>query len=304
MPKIKDELQDFASFIQAIRKFFDARDVTEVHTPIAHPTVIPDRHIEPMQLQQNKYFLHTSPELAMKTLLCQGSKDIYQIAHVFRAHESGDWHQEEFLMLEWYRTGFDLDTLLNETTALLWALGWQYPPKRWTYQSAFSELCALDIEGDIDYFHAYAKNRGLSAPKMDHPTWMHFLQSTCLEPELAKYPTVYVTGFPAHEASLARINADTGLSERAELYLHGIECANGFLELQDSIEQRNRFSATLVARAKENKSPLPMPEAFLNKLPSLPDCSGIAVGVERLYSVIRKKDKLTQPGNPMFHVEH
>ncbi len=300
MPKTNDALKDFAQFIQTIRAFFDAKGVTEVHTPIAHATIIPDRHIEPMQLQHNQFFLQTSPELAMKTLLSQGSEDIYQIAHVFRAHETGAWHQEEFLMLEWYRTGFDLTALLDETTALLHTLGWSHAPQHFTYHEAFAVLCGLDIEGSIADFCAYAKDRGLSAPEMDHPTWQQFLQATCLEPALAPYPLAYLSAFPAHEASLARMNLDTGCSERAELYLHGIECGNGFLELKDPFEQRKRFADILA----ERPSPLPMPEAFLETLPDLPDCAGIALGVERLYSVIRNRGRLVQPGNPMFHVEH
>ena len=249
-------------------------------------------------MRTDTHYLHTSPECAMKQLLASGSGDIYQIARVFRAGEVGPWHREEFLMLEWYRCHHTLPMLIQDTTDLIRHIGFSDTIKQWTYEEAFAIHCDINIHASVDEFESYAQAHRLSPPSdLTKNTWLHYLQSACLEPKLSVFPIVFITDFPAHEAALAQINPSTNTAKRVELYLSGIECGNGFQELSDPVEQRQRFENTNAARAANKQEILPIPEDLLKSLPSLPPCSGIAVGVERLFAARHKLNQLMQPGS-------
>ena len=235
----------------------------------------------------------------MKELLGTGGKDMYQIARVFRANEHSAWHHPEFLMLEWYRCDFSLDDLKEDTVKLLHHLGWQHSARCWSLEEAFETLCHIDLHDDLSVWQSKVADDGIDAPEMNRAQWRDFLHAHYLEPALKPYPLVILHDFLPEDASLATLN-ERNRANRMELYLHGIECGNGFEELRDADEQRRRFEQAHQAM----KTPPPMPETLLSALAHMPPCSGIAIGLERIYSVLNRHTALQRIGDPMFHVKH
>jgi lysyl-tRNA synthetase class 2 len=228
----------------------------------------------------------------MKRLLAAGSGPIYQIARVFRDGELGGRHQPEFTMVEWYRPGFDHRELIDEVGALVCDL---LGVSRWdvkTYTEVFVEHLGIDpFEHPSDDLSRVASAAGVPIPmSLDdghRNAWLDLLLSVVIEPRLGMDAPLFVVDYPPSQAALARIGGDQRpVAERFELYIHGVEIANGYHELADPREHRLRFREANVQRAGERKETLPVDEDFLAALEhGLPDCSGVALGFDRLLMV-------------------
>ncbi len=295
-----------ARMLADIRAFFAARNVLEVQTPVLSARGNPDAAIDSLHCEarvpgiaaEARYYLHTSPEFAMKRLLAAGSGDIYQICPVFRDGEAGRFHNPEFTLLEWYRLGFDYQRLMDEVAVLLRRLlGVGLPERRLVYRDAFLEY--LDVDSaklDVAALRRLAADRGLDVGglELDRDGWLNLLMSHCIEPRFPRETLVFVHDWPASQASLARLSAD-GSAERFELYLNGIELANGFSELRDADEQRRRFEQDNRRRRASGRPAIPLDEAFLAALEAgLPECAGVAIGVDRLLMLATRGEDIRE----------
>jgi lysyl-tRNA synthetase class 2 len=281
-----------ARLYAVIRDFFAQRDVLEVDVPLLNRGTVPDLNIDsvPARLTAlgEPQYLQTSPELFHKRLLAADSGPIYQLGHVFRDEPSGRYHQPEFVLLEWYRPGFTLDALMDEVVDLLRQVGLERPVQRVTYQQAFARWVGVAdvLSADASTLRAAARMHGIDLAEDlgEAPLpWLHLLQAQVLEPALREEGAVLITAWPAQQAALARLDPEhPELALRFELYLDGIELANGYDELRDPVEQRARFAAELAQREHEGRG-VKLDEAFLAALDAgLPACCGVALGVDRL----------------------
>lgn len=296
-----ETLRARAELLARIRTFFAARGVLEVDTPALSARGTVDVHIDSLRTADGRW-LHTSPEFAMKRLLCAGSGPIYQLCHVFRAGDLGRHHNPEFLMLEWYRPGFDHHRLMDELTELLTVLG--VAPagtiERIAYRDIWREIVGIDPAGAdaAALGAALGRARGHSAPlpdggrDFDRDAWLDFGMAFVVGPELGHKTPVYVYDFPASQAALARIRAarstnDAPVAERFELFWKGQELANGFHELGDAAEQRARFEADRARRVREGRDTPPHDAHLLEALAhGLPACAGVAVGIDRVLMLL------------------
>jgi len=293
-----------AELLAQIRAFFAARGVLEVETPALSAAAITDPHLAsfktcysgPGSQHGRPLYLHTSPEFAMKRLLAAGSGCIYQIARVFRDGEAGSRHNPEFTLLEWYRVGFDHHRLMDEVAELVGmllagrlALA---EPERLSYRQIFQHHLNLDPHrATVADLAACAETRNISIPTGmppdDPDPWLDLLLTHCVEPRLGSGRLTFVHDYPASQAALARLRPDDPpVGERFELYINGIELANGFDELADASEQRARFEADLRERTRRGLPAGPIDERLLGALAAgLPDCVGVAVGFDRVLMV-------------------
>jgi len=292
-----------ARALGAVRAFFDERAVLEVQTPALTAFPVSDPQLRNLSCTLaarpgRRYYLHTSPEYHMKRLLAAGAPDIYQVCRVFRDGELGRWHEPEFTLIEWYRHGFQMADMLDETCALVArvAVLAGRPPgatRKLDYREAFAATLGIDpIGASIDELRAAGQRqlgdelgaRLISALGSDRNAWLDLLMSHAVIPAAAGRGLVAIHHFPATQAALARLDpTDASLAERFEVYLDGVELANGFHELSDPQEQAERFAAERAARAAAGLSDAPPDEYLLAALEhGLPDCSGVAVGLERL----------------------
>jgi lysyl-tRNA synthetase class 2 len=288
--------------LSQVRAFFSHREILEVDTPILSHAAPIDTHIEVMSINfQNgeKGYLHTSPEYAMKRLLSEGSGDIYQLSHVFRAEEAGRLHNPEFTMIEWYRIGVHFQFLINETLELIRLFLGDIPVQVYTYAGAFKKFVGIDYKAasSADLKKIAKKNHlplTSDADSWDKDTFLHFLMAFLIEPQFAGLNII--RDFPATQAALAKVckSGDEIVAERFEVYFNGIELANGFHELTDPVEQRQRFVKANLERQKLGKEILPLDEYLLLALKQgLPDSCGVAVGFDRLLMMQLKKHSLT-----------
>ncbi|MBF0463087.1 MAG: EF-P lysine aminoacylase GenX [Magnetococcales bacterium] len=295
-----DMLRQRAALLHRVRAFFWQRGVLEVETPQWLPSVAPEVHQDPIVCAQG--FLHTSPETAMKRLLAAGSGPIYQICRAFRANESGALHNPEFTILEWYRPGWSLRELMVEVEQLLWAVLTVSPGvDRWgdagqaailTYAAAFQCWAGIDpfADSDADLRAACRRGGGCSvadglADSLDRAALLDLLLVQQVEPGLRERGgAVFLVDFPPEAAAMAQVDpGPPPLARRFELYLDGVELANGYQELTDPQEQRRRLVEANQQRRALGKWPLPLDEPFLQALEQgLPDCAGVAIGLDRL----------------------
>jgi lysyl-tRNA synthetase class 2 len=291
-----------ARMLAGIRAFFSERGVLEVETPCLSVAATPDpallsfttRYTGPLFPQGQTLYLQTSPEFPMKRLLAAGSGSIYQICKVFRDGEAGRTHNPEFTLLEWYRTGFDAAQLMAEVETLLQQLLGEHLPlaasERLSYREAFQRHANLDPHTATarDFAQAARAHEIHAPPGMlahhDVAIWRDLLLTHLIEPKLGQGRLTFLYDYPASQASLARVRPGTPpLAERFELYLNGTELANGFHELADASEQRTRFERQLHARSVKHQPAVTLDENLLAALASgLPDCSGVALGFDRL----------------------
>ena len=285
-----------ARLLQRIRVFFQAREVLEVETPLLSRAAVTDPHLETFVIQDPRggtpRYLHTSPEFAMKRLLAAGSGSIYQVCKVFRQGEAGRHHNPEFSMLEWYRPGFNHQQLMTEVDDLLRALLDGCLPLadtlRLTYREAFQHNVGIDpFMASIPELQATVRQRNIDVIGLDQhhrDPWLDLLMTHVVEPALPQDGPVFIYDYPASQAALARIRQESPpVAERFELYLGGMELANGFHELTDAAEQRQRFTVDLASREASRLACVPMDERFLSALESgLTACAGVALGIDRL----------------------
>ncbi|MDD2724621.1 MAG: EF-P lysine aminoacylase EpmA [Methylovulum sp.] len=291
-----------AELLHDIRRFFHGRSVLEVETPLLGDCTGTDPQLAFFSTEfcrtplQQRLFLQTSPEFAMKRLLAAGSGSIYQICKAFRNGESGRFHNPEFTLLEWYRVGFTLPQLMDEIEALFAGLFNGYglqAARRMSYQAVFQQHTGLD---PLQFCHqdycAYAVANGLPEAvglcTDNHLLWLDFIFSHKVQPLLGDNALCMVYGYPACQSSLARISADNpDTVDRLELFINGIELGNGFYELTDADEQDRRFTKEIQVRQEQSLAPVFKDQRLLAALAAgLPDCSGIAIGLDRLLMVL------------------
>ena len=272
-----------AQVLAAIRSFFAARDFLEVDTPQLVPSPGLDLHLDAFEIT-GAGFLTTSPEYQMKRLLAHDLERIYQLAHCFRAGEQGNWHNREFMLLEWYRVG-NLETVMADTEELvkdifhLGGIELEAPFVRMRLAEAFEQ-------------HADTpRGRMLDLAANDEEKFFRLLIDR-IEPALEG--AVFLYDYPASQASLARRKADDpALCERFELYVHGVELCNGFGELTDPVEQRRRLEHDQQRRRELGKPAYPIDERFLEALEQgIPPCAGNALGVDRLIALALGSDSI------------
>jgi lysyl-tRNA synthetase class 2 len=284
-----ETLRARAALMQRVRAFFATRGVLEVETPTlsAHATV--DRHIESFHTADGRW-LHTSPEFAMKRLLAAGAGDIWQSCKVFRREEAGRHHNPEFTMLEWYRVGFDHHRLMDEVEALLLTCGVSAPRfDRLSYREAFLKhagfdpfATALEVVTARATAHSPPPADGL-AEQLD--AWLDYFFGAVVSPALGHAAPCFVYDFPASQAALARVRGE--VAERFELIWRGVELANGFHELADAAEQTRRFAGEQAARREAGQVVPPGDRHLIAALAAgLPDCAGVALGLDRLLMLL------------------
>jgi elongation factor P--(R)-beta-lysine ligase len=273
-----------------IRAFFAARDVLEVETPALSAAGISDLALDSItassrSLGPRLHYLHTSPEYAMKRLLAAGSGDIYQLCRVFRDDELGRWHQPEFTMLEWYRVGWDDLQLMVEVGDLFRAIVGHRRVTRVSYSEALEQAIGVGAAAETGQLIERLSRRGVDVPAgLSHDAVLDLAFATVVVEGFAHDALTFVHDYPASQAALARLKPGTPtVAARFEVFAGTIELANGFHELTDAVEQRRRFESELAARASTGRHVPPLDEALLAALAhGLPDCAGVAVGVDRL----------------------
>ncbi len=285
------ELRARAALLAMLRQFFERRGVLEVDTPLLGPTSVPDPAIAPLRADGG--WLQTSPEAAMKRLLAAGSGDIYQLSHVFRGGELGRLHAREFTLLEWYRVGWSMDALIDEVLVLLdMALG-----PRVVTRTAYRDLVQARFDVDV---HRAAPAALVSACARRLPVPDRLDASGALDlmyaDAVAHHQGVLVVdAFPAAQAALARVETVDGraVAQRFEVAVDGVELANGYAELTDAVEQRVRFERERSQRARNGQPVPPLDVALLGALEAgLPECSGVALGVDRLLMLAQGADRI------------
>lgn len=289
-------LEQRAGCLALARRFFQERGVLEVDTPLVVNAPVTDVHLHSARVSFDEagesggarsFFLHTSPEYAMKRLLAAGVGDIYQICHVVRALERGRLHNAEFTLIEWYRRDFTLDALMDEVAALVCTLlgcaGAKRRTERLSYRDAFLRELALDpFTASIGTLRQAARAAGLEAATDDRDELLEFLMGLLVGPRLGRETLAFVYGYPASQAALARLDPlDARAAQRFELYCEGVELANGFHELADAGEQRMRFERDLEERRRLGLATHDLDERLLAALSGLPDCCGVALGFDR-----------------------
>jgi lysyl-tRNA synthetase class 2 len=290
-----DALRQRAAMLARIRGYFAEQGVVEVDTPMLSRAAVTDVHLESIPVEvagAGRMYLHTSPEYPMKRLLAAGLGDCFQACHVFRDGERGSLHNPEFAMIEWYRLGFDTPQLMDDVEVLLSrataGLRTFSRAERLTYRQAVlqhsgadpmtataSELLATLARHDVDVPAGAAHDRD---------ALLDLLVSTRVGPRLGRSAPTFLHDYPASQAALARIRpGEFAVADRFELYVDGVELANGFHELVDPREQRQRFESELAERARRGQPSRPIDERFLASLEQgLPACAGVALGFDRL----------------------
>ncbi|CAM2928950.1 elongation factor P--(R)-beta-lysine ligase [Legionella worsleiensis] len=295
-----DVLRQRAAFLAKIRQFFVGRHYLEVETPIMAQFGVTDAYLSNIKatFRGETYCLQTSPEYHMKRLLAAGSGPIFQLARVFRDDELGRWHNPEFTLLEWYQLGIDHHALMAEMDLLLQHVLKTKPMIKKTYQEAFLDSCGLDpFNASIEHFkNILVQNQldsVLSPQEQDRDQYLFLLMSHVVEPFLAQeHAPVAVYDFPTSQAALAKIN--NGVAERFEVYYQGVELANGFHELTDVDAQAKRFAQDLELRALHGLPEVQADEFLLQALAhGLPPCSGVALGVDRLFALALGQPRIT-----------
>jgi len=302
------QLRQRAALIARIRQFFAQRNVLEVDTPAMSHATVTDVHLHTFQTQfvgpgyaqGSPLFLMTSPEFHMKRLLAAGSGCIYQLGKAFRNEENGRYHNPEFTMLEWYRVGFDHHQLMDEMDDLLQLVLQCGAAERMTYQQAFlTVLGVCPLEGTMAELKSVAARLGLSdiaEAEEDRDTLLQLLFSIGVEGKIGQQVPAFVYDFPASQAALAKINPnDPRVADRFEVYFKGIELANGFHELDNAQEQLRRFEQDNHKRVEMGLAEQPIDYHLIAALQSgLPECAGVALGVDRLIMLALGCDHIDQ----------
>lgn len=314
MHDLRSILQLRSQLITKIREFFSEHKVLEVETPLLYHSTIPSPHISSFAIsyhptlakEVSTLYLQTSPEFAMKRLLAASSGDIYQICKAFRDGEQGTIHNPEFTILEWYRINFTHLDLMNEVERLLsFTLGTP-PAERFTYAEIFDHYLQIDPHhASIEQLKNCATKNGISTEyitfsaqeddEIRKDTWLQLLLTHSIENKLGQDRPTFIYDFPASQAALAKIRYENpAVASRFEVYVKGIELANGFHELTDADEQRQRFERELLQRQKLGMHCPPLDQQLLQALPNIPPCAGVALGIDRLIMLAANANSLEQ----------
>lgn len=293
-----DAIRLRAELLARIREYFAREGVLEVETPALSVAGTTDPAIESFRvtgLDNTQRYLHTSPEFPMKRLLAAGLGSIYQLCKVFRKAESGRLHNTEFTLLEWYRVGYDHVDLMDDVEKLVRFL---LPQKattltvsHWTYRDLFIELAGFDpfATGSEERAIILKNEHGIEIAGLDndqHDAWLELAMTHVIEPRLGD-GLVFVRDYPASQASLARLQTGSfTTATRFEVYLNGIELANGFYELTDADELAERFNQDNRVREQQGQNPVTFDSRLLTAMEhGLPDCAGVALGVDRFLMI-------------------
>ena len=292
LSRIRPNLERRALIYQLTRTFFREAGFLEVETPVRSAEVAPEQFITPFDSEG--WFLSTSPELHMKRLLAAGYDKLFQISHCFRKGERGRWHNPEFTLLEWYRTGADYLQMVQDTELLVTTIATglgsgdeiHYRGKRINISPPWLRLTVRD---------AFINAAGWDP--VANPDSLRFDEDlvTRVIPAFPADRPIVLLDYPTPMASLARLKAgEPGIAERAELFIGGLELANAYSELTDAREQTRRFQAEIQEIERKEGKRRPMPQRFLEALPGLPPCGGIALGMDRLVMLFCDADSLDE----------
>ena len=297
---------DRVALLRRVRAYFEAAGVLEVDTPTLSPAAVSDIQIESFEIAESTVsnrplFLHTSPEFCMKRLLAGGYPDIFSICRVFRDGESGRKHQPEFTMLEWYRLGMGLSDIVADTVQLIkHTLGDMAPtaaPVSLDYREAIHGATGLDpFTADVSALaSAVDADDSLRATIGDEKDdWLDLVLATRVFPSFAKDRLTVLQHYPASQAALARLcPGDAAVADRFEVFLGPVELANGYVELTSAHEQSARIEADNKVRARRGRPIRKVDTDLLAALESgLPECAGVALGLERLQMIHNKTDDI------------
>jgi len=293
---LRNALELRASLYTLIRAFFAQRGVIEVETPIMSAAANTDPNIESfgtsfsghVDAGERERWLRTSSEFAQKRLLAAGIGDCYELGRVFRNGEAGRRHNPEFTMLEWYRVGWNHRRLIDETVGLVQAAlalrGIVADVHTTTYSALFLDAVGVDpLSADDQELREALRGVRLSDEGLERDDRLDLLLTHRIQPAFPARRITVVYDYPASQCALAKIRADDPpVAERFELYVGQHELANGYHELTDANEQRARFERDNARRRSRGLAELPLDENLLRALQGLPDCAGVALGIERL----------------------
>ena len=296
-----------AKMLAEIRAFFQERNILEVETPLMCTSAATDPYLKPIPiaslpsetLANQNFYLQTSPEFAMKRLLAAGSGPIYQICKAFRDDEAGRLHNPEFTILEWYRPGFDHHTLMDEVEAFLCTILGSPSAERLTYEAVFHRILGFNPhEASLQQLMECATSQiSITASVANTLTiddWLDLLMTHSIEPHLGFQRPVMIYDYPASKAALAKIRSDKpSVAERFEVYVQGIELANGYHELTDPDLQLARFNEDCRIRETLGYPAIPIDLYLLEALKAgLPSSAGVALGVDRLFMLKRETHEI------------
>ncbi len=276
--------------IQAIRDFFTLNHYLEVGTPIRSPNIIPEAHIDPVTTEE--CYLQASPELYMKRLLSKGVDKIFQICKCFRKNERGSHHLPELTMLEWYTKDNTYLDLMDQCRELIKFIAARLDLEdQIKYQDKIIDLDkqwqTITVEQAFEIFADKSLEKALKDNSFDE------IISFQIEPFLGNKTPAFLCDYPASLASLSKLKPENSeYAQRFEFYIAGIELANGFTELIDPVEQRIRFEKENHHRLLKNMQSVPMPDKFLKDLETIPECAGIALGIDRLVMIFCNTDSI------------
>jgi lysyl-tRNA synthetase class 2 len=294
-----------AKIIEQLRTFFAERSVMEVETPLLGAHSVSDPHMDAIRAESPSgatapYFLQTSPEYAMKRMLAAGFGSIFQICKSFRQGEQGSRHNPEFTMLEWYRPGFDHFDLMEEVSELFVLVLRCNPCKKITYRKLFEQFLNVDphSENSASLERIARSHIDVQMQSDNKDDWLNLLLAEVIEPQIGIDSPLFIYNYPASQCALAKVNTDDEgvlVAERFELYFRGMELANGYHELTNADEQRDRFAKDRLLRQQLNRPDVGIDQKFLAALDrGLPDCAGVALGVDRLVMIALGVDSIDQ----------
>lgn len=298
-------LKQRAALLKKTREFFYKRDFLEVETPVLSRYTVTDPFLSSFSTYPTvitpTLFLQTSPEYHMKRLLAAGSGPIFQLTKAFRQDEAGNRHNPEFTMLEWYRPHYNHHELMDEMSDFLAEILGGKRAEKLSYLAAFEKYLSINphTASIIDLKQCAEQNHiEANFNDNDKDIWLDLLISHCIEPKLGLTHPIFIYDYPASMAALAVTRQDKGKSysvgERFEVYYQGIELANGFHELTDPLEQRQRFVENLEKRRQWNLPTLSLDEYFLEALNDFPPSSGVALGFDRLLMLALEKQHIEE----------
>ena len=288
----KENLQQRACLLRQIREFFVGKGYVEVETPHRIPTPAPESHID--AIPSGPWFLHTSPELCMKRMVAAGYEKIFQICRCWREKERGSLHLPEFTLLEWYRTGGGYRSLMEECEGLIQSVAKSIGlGQKIVFRGREIDLSEPWERISVkEAFHGYTQT---SVPEALERNLFDEIMVRDIEPRLGLEKPTFIYDYPAERGALARLKKeDPTVAERFELYIGGLELANGFSELVDSEEQKKRFQAENENRQSNGKPIYSMPDKFLAELDDMPPSAGIALGVDRLAMVFLDSETIDE----------
>ncbi len=301
--KILDNIQLRSSIYKKIRSFFEFNKVMEVETPLMCENTVTDPFIDSVKVNINgaDYFLQSSPEMEMKKMILSGMGDVFQICKAFRADDFGQYHQPEFTMLEWYRLEQDYLQLMREVVSLLVTIMGPMKVEYVSYAALFkSKLGICPFEATISDMASIAckhnLNLGKSSATFSLSDWQNCLFSLCIEPMLVDIPCLIVYDFPIGISSLAKADPENKrIAQRFELYLNGIECGNGYSELEDKSDYLARFKVHNAHRQQNGLNPMQPDATFIKMLDqSAPKCAGVSLGLDRILMIISKSKSIEE----------